>query len=95
MTRINQPTLFNGLTLEQVERLLSQIACTVDLACRICRQECETHGTTKVAYTFAALDAMLSSVGGMADMASPEPIHGGLSAWLLGPSFGPVRGEGG
>ncbi len=93
MNNLIQPKPLNGLNPSQVEHLFSQIASTVFLACQICRHECEAHGNSNTANTFSALEVMLSGVGAMADMASPQPVVGDFPAWMLGPDFEPLRGK--
>ena len=89
---MSHPALFNGLTPEQVRLVLAQIASTVDLACDICRQECENHGISEATTTFAALATLLEGVGVLADMPNSSPVVGGIAEWMLGPNFGPTHG---
>jgi len=78
---------FAGLTDAQVERILEQVATVLNLACDICKNEAERHSGHESAYTFHALDYILSGVGALADMPIRGGVVGDFGAWMMGPYF--------
>lgn len=86
---------FNGLTPEQVSRLLEQIATTVNLACDICRNEADRFSDHQSSYTLHALETMLCGVGALADLPGGGGVVGDFPAWLCGPLFNQAQSAGG
>jgi hypothetical protein len=78
---------FNGLTDDQVLMVLNQVATTIDLMAKLCRQSCALHDGDAAGLTFYALDNMLSSTGAMTDLATGGNIGGDFAEWMMGPDF--------
>lgn len=72
---------------KQLLAALQIIASKTSLACEICRSEAQLYGTHDSVYAFHALDAILESVGALADSVSGENVVGDFQTWLCGPSF--------
>lgn len=78
---------FNGLSHDQVRRILEQIATKANIMAEMCREQAERAGDNDFAMTFHALDSMLCSLGALADMPTGGAIVGGFGDWMLGPFF--------
>lgn len=78
---------FNGLPPEQVHQILEKIATMANLMADMCREHAERAGVDDVAMSFHALDAMLCSVGALADMPTGGQVVGDFGDWMIGPLF--------
>lgn len=76
---------FNGLNDDQVSRIFARITCTANLVAALCREHADTVGNSAHKTTFQALDALVSSLGAMADMPAHLGNTGDLAAWTVGP----------
>ena len=76
---------FNGLNDDQVSRIFARITCTASLVAELSREHATTAGNTAHKTTFQALDALVSSLGAMAEMPANAGHIGDLAAWTVGP----------
>ena len=83
---------FNGLSDVQVSQVFARIACTANLVAELCREHAATVGDTEQKNTFHALNALVSSLGAMADIGTPLGNTGDLAAWMLGPECHGLNG---
>jgi len=78
---------FGGLTVEQVEAILGQIASTADTLVCVARAAAERAGISKAAYELNAVVLIGERIGVLADMASSSVSVGSPIEWFLGPYF--------
>jgi len=78
---------FNGLTDEQVEMVLEEIATIAGSILPLAYRTVEASGLSDTADDAYAVQQALQQIGALADFASGEQIVGDFARWMLGPLF--------
>lgn len=81
------PVDFNGLSADQVEMVLRQIASDACTLASLTRSLVVTIGATPAADQLCAMVAIVERIGALADHASGADVVGDFHAWTMGPNF--------
>lgn len=76
------------LTDQQIQIVLSDIACGALSLASLLRSALEEAGRTKLAEDIHLCVMATERIGAIADYASGGGVHGSFERWMLGPSFG-------